>query len=112
MSDIPKYEHDDEAVKNYINDLFKLTSIPQQSQLILMAGIALNDVKLIKYACDLDPTVVKRPVPQSILEATDAVLGKAAGCKLSAHVDAAAAEGIANPTPSQMVWADNNASPN
>ena len=111
MSDIPKYEHDDEAVKNYINSLFKLTSFPEQSQLILMAGIALNDVKLIKYACDLDPNVVKMPVPQSVLEATDAALGEAAGCKLSAHVEAAAAEGIANPTASQMVSAD-NASPN
>ena len=112
MSDIPKYEHDDEAVKNYINSLFKLTSIPQQSQLILMAGIALNDVKLIKYACDLDPNVVKIPVPQSVLEATDAALASVTKTTLSMHVEAAKAEEAANPTASQMVWADNNASPN
>lgn len=112
MSDIPKYEHDDEAVKNYINDLFKLTSIPQQSQLILMAGIALNDVKLIKYACDIDPNVVKIPVLQSVIEATDAALAPVTKTFLSMNVEAAKAEEAANPTASQMVWADNNASPN
>ena len=97
--------------KNYIDILFKLTS-PDRSQLILMAGISLNDVKLIKYACDIDPNVVKIPVLQSVIEATDAALAPVTKTFLSMNVEAAKAEESANPTASQMVWADNNASPN
>ena len=111
MSDPPTFEHNNEAAKNYIDHLFKSTD-PRRTQLILMAGISLNDVKLIKYACDIDPNVVKTPVLQSVIEATDAALAPVTKTFLSMNVEAAKAEESANPTPSQMVWADNNAGPN
>ena len=91
MSDPPPFLHDNEAVKHYIDTLFKLTS-PNQSQLILMAGISLNNVELIKYACSIDPNVVKTPVSQDVIEATDAALAVVTGRALSGEVDAAAAE--------------------
>ena len=111
VTDPPTFHHDNEIAKNYIDKLFKSTN-SNRTQLILMAGISLNDVKLIKYACDIDPNVVKTPVLQSVIEATDAALASVTKTTLSMHVEAAKAEEAANPTASQMVWADNNASPN
>ena len=110
VTDTAPFSHDNKVAENYIKHLFKSDS-PNRTQLILMAGISLNDVKLVKYACDIDPNVVKIPVLQSVIKATDAALATVTGTTLSMHVEAAKVEEAANPTASQMVWAA-NASPN
>ena len=80
----PPFNHDNETVENYIKMLIKEgVGGTKRSQLILMAGISLNNVKLIKYACEIDPNVVNLPVPEDVLNATDAVLSPVTGKHLS-----------------------------
>lgn len=79
----PHFCHNNEAVKHYIDTLFKSANSTQRNQLILMAGIALSDTKLIQYACSIDSSIINTPVPQGILNATDAVLSEVTGHTLS-----------------------------
>lgn len=75
----PHFHHNNEAVKHYIDTLFKSANSKHRNQLILMAGIALSDTKLIQYACNIDASVINTPVSQSVLDATDAVLSEVTG---------------------------------
>ena len=88
--ELPTFQHDDKAVYNYIDCLLKNDDLENRSQLILIAGIALNNIKLMKYATSIDPTVVNRIVPNYILEATDAALSSVTGKQFSNVADTTA----------------------
>ena len=71
------------TINNYIDHLFKNPTLKDRTQLILIAGIVLNNVELIKYAADIDPNVVKAPIPNHILTLTDAIMSQETGITLS-----------------------------
>ena len=79
----PTFHHTNNVIDNYIDYLFKNPSLPDRTQLILMAGIALSNVDLIKYAGDIDPNVVNIPVPNHILTITDSIMSEVTGITLS-----------------------------
>ena len=78
----PPY-HTSNTINNYIDHLFKNPTLKDRTQLILIAGIVLNNVELIKYAADIDPNVVKAPIPNHILTLTDAIMSQETGITLS-----------------------------
>ena len=82
MSDY-KFSHDNDAVQNYISTLLKSPNTTDCAQLLLMAGVALNDTGLMKYAISLEPGIVNMGVPDYILAATDDVMYEVTGKKFS-----------------------------
>ena len=78
----PTFHHDNVAVNNFINLLLTHATIPNRAQLILMSGIALNNVELIKFASEIDDTVVNTPVLNSVVEQIDAILFPALGIRM------------------------------
>ena len=82
----PAFHHENDAVNNYITRLLTSPDIKDGPQLILMAGIVLSNVELIKYSCNLDPKIINMPVPNYILEATDAVLSSVTNKTLSEKI--------------------------
>ena len=78
----PTFHHDNDAVNNFINLLLTNTTIHNRAQLILMSGIALNDVELVKYAAEIDHTVINTPVPNSVVQQLDSILFPAIGIRM------------------------------
>tara|TARA_Y100000590_G_scaffold341982_1_gene390335 strand:- start:697 stop:1035 length:339 start_codon:yes stop_codon:yes gene_type:complete len=71
----PTFHHDNKVIDNFVDYLLKeQPSGIKKDQLILMTGIALNNIELIKYACYLNPDIVNKPVPNHILTIINAVL--------------------------------------
>ncbi len=78
----PRFEHDNKAVHNFVNTVLQSENMTDQSQVILMCGVALNDKDLMRYACEMDPTVVNRIIKKSTMELIDGVFGPTLGIKL------------------------------
>ena len=71
----PTFHHDNNVINNFVDFLLKeQPSGTKKDQLILMTGIALNNIELIKYACYLNPDIVNKPVPNHILTIINSVL--------------------------------------
>ena len=71
----PTFHHDNKVIDNFVDFLLKeQPSGTKKDQLILMTGIALNNIELIKYASNLEPGIVNKPVPNHILTIIDAIL--------------------------------------
>ena len=71
----PTFHHDNDTVNTFVDYLLKEQPPgTKKAQLILMTGIALNNIELIKYACHLNPDIVNKPVSNNILTIINAVL--------------------------------------
>ena len=71
----PTFHHDNNTVNTFVDYLLKEHPTgTKKAQLILMTGIALNNIELIKYASNLEPDIVNKPVPNHILTIIDAIL--------------------------------------
>ncbi len=77
----PTFTHENAAVNNFVNLLFISDNLNNRAQLILMSGVALNNVELIQYACQIDSTVVNTPVLNSTLNTIDAIFFPVIGKK-------------------------------
>ena len=77
----PTFTHENTAVNNFVNLLFISDNLNNRAQLILLSGVALNNVELIQYACQIDSTVVNTPVLNSTLNTIDAIFFPVIGKK-------------------------------
>ena len=75
----PEFTHETPTIHNFVNMLLSNANanIPNRSCLIIMSGIMLNNVALIKYAADIDPTVVNTPVPTAVHQVIEGIFGPA-----------------------------------
>ncbi len=71
---IPNFNHEVLAIHNFINTALTHEDMTSRTQIILMCGIYLNNLDLIKYACEIDNTVINRPVSNSLIEIIKSVL--------------------------------------
>ena len=71
---IPTFKHDDQAIHNFINMALTHEDTPSRAQIILMSGIYLNNLDLIRYAREIDNTVINRPVSNGIIEIIESIL--------------------------------------
>jgi len=70
---IPEFEHEDAAINNFVKLLLSNPEIKNCAQLILMSGIALNNVELIKYAAQIDSMVYRQPILNHVLNVIDMI---------------------------------------
>ena len=71
----PTFHHDNKVIDNFVDYLLKEHPTgTKKAQLILMTGIALSNIDLIKYASNLEPGIVNKPVPNHIMTIIDAIL--------------------------------------
>ena len=79
----PEFTHENQGIHNFVNmhlsnaNANANVNIPNRSCLIIMSGIMLNNVALIKYAADIDPTVVNTPVPTAVHQVIEGIFGPA-----------------------------------
>ena len=84
----PTFHHDNNVINNFVDSLLKeQPSGTKKDQLILMTGIALNNIELIKYACYLNPDIVNKPVPNHILTIINSVLSADPSIEFKFSVD-------------------------
>ena len=81
MTPPPEFNHENATIKNFIQLLLSNSEINNRSQLILMSGIALNNIELIGYASQIDPTVVSTPTPTRVITIIDSIFGPALGTR-------------------------------
>ena len=85
----PEFQHTNPAVNTFVNCLLRRDTIPNHAQLILMSGVALNDVELIKRAIEIDPTVAAQPILNSVLAQIDVFFFPITGIRFAAPPAAA-----------------------
>ena len=79
-----EFQHTNPAVNTFVNCLLSRDTIPNRAQLILMSGVALNDVELINRAIEIDPTVAAQPVRNSVLAQIDVFFFPITGIRFAA----------------------------
>ena len=78
----PNFQHSNDTIKNFVNMILN-DEIANRAQLIIMSGVALNNVELIKYACEIDPDCAKKKVSNSVLQIIDAIFRDETGNSFS-----------------------------
>ena len=69
----PPFEHENVAINNFVKMLLGAPNMNNHAQLIMMSGIYLNNIELIKYSTDIDPSIVNTPVTSGTMAAIDAI---------------------------------------
>ena len=96
MSSPPEFNHENTAINNFIQLLLSNSEINNRSHLILMSGIALNNIPLIKYASQIDSTAVSTPVPTGVITIIDSIFGPTLGTRFG---EAPASQSMQNDQP-------------
>ena len=96
MSSPPEFNHENPAINNFIQLLLSNSEINNRSHLILMSGIALNNIELIGYASQIDPTAVSTPIPTRVITIIDSIFGPALGTRFG---EAPASQSVKNDQP-------------
>ena len=96
MSTPPEFNHENTTINNFIQLLLSNCDINNRSQLILMSGIALNNIELIGYASQIDPTAVSTPIPTRVITIIDSIFSPALGIQFG---EAPASQSMQNDQP-------------
>ena len=63
----PTFHHSNYAINTFVNYILDSQNLKYRSQFIIMSGIALNNMVLIEYACEVDPSCVNAEIENSVL---------------------------------------------
>ncbi len=78
----PTFTHENTAVNTFVNLILnENNNITNRAELIIMSGIALNNIELVDYACQIQPTIVNVLIADSTINAINAVFLPALGIK-------------------------------
>jgi hypothetical protein len=93
MTHTLNFRHENAAVQNYVNMLLeghlsdRSPILPaRRAQLIILAGISLNDTALLSYAADLDRGVVNRPISAASAQIHNQIFGPAFNNKYNINI--------------------------
>tara|TARA_B100000029_G_scaffold421039_1_gene427156 strand:- start:562 stop:831 length:270 start_codon:yes stop_codon:yes gene_type:complete len=82
MSPSFEFNHENNVVYNFIDGLLSKPKTILNLQLLLMTGVALNNIELMKYAIEINPEIVNMGVPTNVIQQIDNILLPALGIRL------------------------------
>ena len=62
----PTFHHSNYAINTFVNYILDSENLKYRSQFIIMSGISLNNMALIEYACEIDPSCVNTQIESSV----------------------------------------------